>query len=770
MGSGQHNPSKQTYDALGRPYQTFDAARQTETFTDNVTEVKYNDRGYAYQWTDGVHVEGKPRRTYRTIESVDARGNVTKEQLGGGVVATQRRHDNKTGRITGITSRDALTRPVQAETYTWDVLGNLTGRTAQSGNNTLNETFAYDTLNRLATASTVHEKRDPLTQQVTGTNTLAPQTVTYDALGNITHKSDVGDYTYDTRHPYAVSQTKQDGQAATRYYYDQQGNLIGDNRQRRLTYTPFNKVARITRNTTAHIIDFAYGPDRARFLRIDTNNAGMGTSTTTTVYLGNVEHVIAGDKSSTYKRYLAGGSVLIIQDYDTQHTRTGEDARYLLKDHLGSIARILDKHGTLDQSFSFDAWGQRRNPGTAAMLASLTLTSPIHTATTTRGYTGHEMLDAVGIVHMNGRIYDPKLGRFLQADPIVQFPDYTQSWNSYSYVLNNPLVYTDPTGYFPIFTALAVVGLIAAEVTTTVIIAAVIGTAVFADSLTQGVPLGKAFLAGVSAAALTYVSGTTFPKLTQGGFGWNSATYGHLASVATVGGITTSLQGGKFGHGFLSAGIGAAVGGIPGLRGLAPGKIAARAGVSAVTAGTVSEITGGKFANGAMTAAFMSLVSSTAQLARENAEIKAYQRALETRRKALLESLDPDTLEVIEFLETQKNIFHGVEDPIILEKVADDCSTGICIEYEPPGYSGVVDDLGLHSGYQQRLPSLSRPGSFHLTVQKHDILGTGIYVHYDAIDPMSGPLSTLSHGIREVLPSLLYKKPIYRDDYRNYGE
>ena len=409
-----------------------------------------------------------------------------------------------------------------------------------------------------------------------------------------------------------MSQTKQDGQAATRYYYDQQGNLIGDNRQRRLTYTPFNKVARITRNTTAHIIDFAYGPDRARFLRIDTNNAGMGASTTTTVYLGNVEHVIAGDKSSTYKRYLAGGSVLIIQDYDKHHTRTGEDTRYLLKDHLGSISRILDKHGTLDQSFSYDAWGERRSPNTASILASLTLTSPIHTATTTRGYTGHEMLDAVGIIHMNGRIYDPKLGRFLQADPIVQFPDYTQSWNSYSYVLNNPLVYTDPTGYFPIFTALAVVGLIAAEVTTTVIIAAVIGTAVFADSLAQGVPLGKAFLAGVSAAALSAVSVATFP---EAGFGWNLVTAQHVATVAVTGGITASLQGGKFGHGFLSAGTGAGVGGIPGLRGLAPGKIAARTVVSAVTAGTVSEITGGKFANGAMTAAFFSLVSSAAQYA-----------------------------------------------------------------------------------------------------------------------------------------------------------
>ncbi len=622
MGSDQRNPSKQTYDALGRPYQHYDArqetAREEDQFKDNVTEIQYNDRGYAHRWVDGVYVEGKPRRTYRTIESLDARGNVTKETLGGGVVTTQRRHDEKTGRITGITSRDAMTRPVQAETYTWDILGNLTGRTAQSGNNTLNETFAYDTLNRLTQADTVHKERDPLTQQVTGTHTLTPQSVTYDAHGNITNKSDVGDYTYDTRHPHAVSQTKQDGKAATRYYYDQQGNLIGDNRQRRLTYTPFNKVARITRNTTAHIIDFAYGPDRARFLRIDTSNTNLGTSTTTTVYLGNVEHVIAGDKSSTYKRYLAGGSVLIIQDYDKHHMRTGEDTRYLLKDHLGSIARILDKHGTLDQSFSYDAWGQRRNPDTAAMLASLTLTSPIHTGTTTRGYTGHEMLDAVGIIHMNGRIYDAKLGRFLQADPVIQFPDYTQSWNSYSYVLNNPLAYTDPSGY--ILGAVGgilggVVGFIACGPGCAVKGAAIgAGLGTSADVLRRGGSLGQALLAGVSAAAFTFAAGGLFPGV--------DATFGQVLlyglQMGVIGGITTTLQGGNFGNGFLVAGTAALVGGALARSGWFQGLTKAGKFVtSSVVGGTVSRITGGKFANGALTSAFAFLVNSAAQAARE---------------------------------------------------------------------------------------------------------------------------------------------------------
>ena len=356
---------------------------------------------------------------------------------------------------------------------------------------------------------------------------------------------------------------------------------------------------------------FAYGPERARYKRTDTS----GSNTTTTLYVGSVEKVTRSGSLYEYKRYIAGGAALITE----KHATTVENGvstetetvttQYLLKDHLGSVAVITNALGGVDQELSYDAWGQRRNAATWGDLTAMARMS-FDNSRTRRGFTGHEMVDAVGIIHMNGRIYDPNLGRFMQADPVIQFPDFSQSHNRYSYVLNNPLAYTDPSGYFPVFTALAVAGLIAADIGSKIIIAAVIGTAVFADSLAQGVPLDKAFLAGVSAGALTAVALGTFPT---GNFGLNLATAGHVATVATVGGITTALQGGKFGHGFLSAGIGASVGGIPALQGVSAGRVTARTMVSAVSAGTVSEITGGKFANGALTAAFFSLVSSAAQ-------------------------------------------------------------------------------------------------------------------------------------------------------------
>ena len=287
-------------------------------------------------------VKGTPRRTYREITAIDARGQITGETLGGGVVRTRRSHDVKTGRITGITTTDALMRTAQADTYGWDVLGNLTARTGVVGDNTLAETYEYDTLNRLTEAKADHTHFNPETRTTT-TQTLTPQTVTYDALGNITRKSDVGTYSYHAAHPYAVDKTEvkdQDNNTTSTYYnYDALGNQVSG-AGRSLGYTSFNKVKRISRGTATQVY-FTYGPARSRLTRTDITNTGNGRTTTTTVYLGNVEHVIAEDGSSTWKRYLANGAVLITQDHDTLDTRTAETTHYLLKDHLGSLTALL---------------------------------------------------------------------------------------------------------------------------------------------------------------------------------------------------------------------------------------------------------------------------------------------------------------------------------------------------------------------------------------------------------------------------------------------
>ncbi len=116
---------------------------------------------------------------------------------------------------------------------------------------------------------------------------------------------------------------------------------------------------------------------------------------------------------------------------------------YLHRDHQGSVDTITDINGEVVERLSFHAFGERRMANWGSALGELLRASNI-----TRGYTGHEHLDGVGLIHMNGRVYDASLGRFLSADPFVQQPKNLQSLNRYSYVVNNPLTLTDPSGFF----------------------------------------------------------------------------------------------------------------------------------------------------------------------------------------------------------------------------------------------------------------------------------------------------------------------------------
>ena len=112
---------------------------------------------------------------------------------------------------------------------------------------------------------------------------------------------------------------------------------------------------------------------------------------------------------------------------------------YIGRDYLGSITHIIDKNGVIIEENSYDAWGNLRNPVTH----EIDNTQELFLG---RGYTGHEHLQQFGLINMNARLYDPALGRFLSPDPYIQDPTNTQNFNRYSYVLNNPLKYTDPSG------------------------------------------------------------------------------------------------------------------------------------------------------------------------------------------------------------------------------------------------------------------------------------------------------------------------------------
>ena len=119
---------------------------------------------------------------------------------------------------------------------------------------------------------------------------------------------------------------------------------------------------------------------------------------------------------------------------------------YLHKDFpinigIGNYQAITDEQGTLKEELSFDPWDRRRNP------TNWTFNDVPDNYLFDRGYTGHEHLDEFVLINMNGRVYDPVIGKFLSPDPLVQLPDYSQNYNRYTYAFNNPLKYVDPSGY-----------------------------------------------------------------------------------------------------------------------------------------------------------------------------------------------------------------------------------------------------------------------------------------------------------------------------------
>ncbi|GHV69850.1 hypothetical protein FACS1894199_19040 [Bacteroidia bacterium] len=171
---------------------------------------------------------------------------------------------------------------------------------------------------------------------------------------------------------------------------------------------------------------FTYGPDRQRWKTEHKKNDVLQKSI---VFAGDYEKVSEGGTTKQLY-YIYGGdglaAILVKQAGQTDKTL------YAHTDHLGSILSLTDINGEVLFAANYDAWGYR--------------TVANNTFSFHRGFTGHEHLPEFGLINMNGRMYDPILGRFLSPDPYVQMPDFSQSFNRYAYCINNPLIYTDPDG------------------------------------------------------------------------------------------------------------------------------------------------------------------------------------------------------------------------------------------------------------------------------------------------------------------------------------
>jgi RHS repeat-associated protein len=160
----------------------------------------------------------------------------------------------------------------------------------------------------------------------------------------------------------------------------------------------------------------------------------------TKYYLGDYEDETDNLGNTRKIHYLSGGAILI-------NNNGVETLYYGYSDYQGNLIALANEAGTVVENgrFAYDPWGKRRNP--ANWTQDDTRTNWI----VSRGYTMHEHLDIFSIINMNGRVYDPLTAMFFSPDPFVQAPDNWLNYNRYSYVLNNPLKYTDPSGNWYIF-------------------------------------------------------------------------------------------------------------------------------------------------------------------------------------------------------------------------------------------------------------------------------------------------------------------------------
>jgi len=607
-----------TYDTLGRPVQaattiasavyaisaTYDANSRLGTVTypsGFAVTYGYTSLGYAQQLADNT---GK---VHWIANARDAEQHLTQQTAGNGIVTIQT-FDQQTSRLLGITA--GTSNGVESLSYTYDLLGNMLAR--QDGNAGLAESFAYDSLNRL-TAASVSLSPTPLVK-----------TFSYDAIGNLLSKSDVGDYVYPepgSALPHAVTSIG-GGPLTTTFSYDANGNQVAG-LGRSIVYTSYNKPASISQG--AKTIGFSDDVDHQRILQ--TSPEGN------TIYLDafgvHIELFIAA--TSQWNEFLSVGGTMIglhvLRSDETVSTR------YFHKDHLGSIAVITDETGAVVERLSYDAWGKRRFAnGTDDPTGSIT-------SQTTRGFTGQEELADVGLVHLNGRVYDPVVGRMLSADPFVPDPTNGQAWNRYSYVINNPLAFTDPNGYCflglcglgnAIGSAISSIGkafntqllLSVFKIGAVAICAVTPGCAPFiplvagvTSAVIAGVTTGRldqALMAGVIAGA-TAVAFNAVGDITLGpghpapAFG-SDAYWANVAGHALVGCGQAVASGGKCEAGALAGGITSLAGPFINGKGFSVQSLVA----NSVLGGLASVAGGGKFANGAVTGAFGYLFNAAA--------------------------------------------------------------------------------------------------------------------------------------------------------------
>lgn len=551
------------------------AVQQVQLAPANRLRVRYQYNTYGH--LERVVNDADQGQVYWQNLEVDAAGRAVRERYGSQVTTTHD-FDRALGVVNEIKGVNAANATLQYQQFEWDLAGNLLIRRDLLAQR--RDEFGYDALYRLDAASTFDA---PFGGNPVG----AARSYAYDAIGNLRSNDHFAGLSYTTSQPHAVKSASNAGFTRT-YTYDLNGNLAsvaGPNGARTLSWYSFNLPSAIN-DASGQWSQFWYAPDRARFKHV----SNPGGAAQTVLYVGGIfEKTSGGSAGTQFVHYIvAGGNAIAI----VKRTATGiEQVNFLLRDQQGNVTAVTTGNGALLETMSYDGWGKRRNASTWQGTGTGSFLSA---TATVRGYTSHEHLDHIGLIHMNGRVYDPEIGRFVSADPFVQFPDSTQGLNRYSYVLNNPTSLIDPSGHNVMVAwqiLAAAIGSQIKQAAAQLIYAAIVGYASTGEA--------KGAMTAVVSAGLAHGVGETF------GHNIGYDQFGTLLAKAAVHGVTqggvADVAGGQFGEGFLGAFAGS-IGG-PAVGGIEDSVVQTI--IAAALGGTAAELGGGSFANGAASAAFV---------------------------------------------------------------------------------------------------------------------------------------------------------------------
>ncbi len=420
-----------TFDGFGR------VLTETNTVnTHNKSSVKTTSNtyryGYLYQIYDGTTATGTPLWQQNTE---NARGQITAAALGNGVgiTNTYNAYGYSVSMMHMITA--TATNIMTLNTDFHQTRGNLLSRSNNMFSWT--ESFGYD-------------DQDRLTNWYNALGTTTYQS--YEESGKIDTNS-LGVYNYSKvnatpARPYQNTSVTLSTEGLTHY------GSIGN---QTITYNAFKGPIQITDGNKKITFGYNAMQDRSIMYYGDSNvtpssrpyrkyYSGDGSMevryTKAMPAVGSTPAVLEKVEFFTYIGGDAYSAPLVARKVDAG---TFENF-YLHRDYQGSILAITNQQGIKVEERLFDAWGLLLKLKVNGVLSALP-TAGVGLLLD-RGYTGHDHLWTVALVHMNARLYDAKLHRFLQPDNFVQDPSSTQSFNRYAYCMNNPLMYTDTNGEF----------------------------------------------------------------------------------------------------------------------------------------------------------------------------------------------------------------------------------------------------------------------------------------------------------------------------------